>query len=327
MADEPKPPQQKWYHTAPGYLTATAALVGSITAAVTGLSQLGRLPFEVRIRRQRPSRRRPRHRARRSGRASRVVAARGNARARAQRARTAHAHALTDRPRPAPAPRTRHVPPQPRRRRRPHRPRRSGARTSAATAQPRREDRKHRSRHDAGARERIARVQQQQQRRRQVHRDDGDAGERQQRRLAARRNAGDSQRRRPRRRPCSSRAKGVSIDVAGKTVPISGTATAHTEFNAAPSTKGIGLGRVHSGGRASLAATDRWRDGHPAVARKLSVVQQAWTAASQRRVSARPSSARDRGCVTSCIPFHWSEIWPWSIASRTFFSRRAPSGR
>ena len=40
MADEPKPPQ-KWYHTAPGYLTATAALVGSITAAVTGLSQLG----------------------------------------------------------------------------------------------------------------------------------------------------------------------------------------------------------------------------------------------------------------------------------------------
>jgi hypothetical protein len=41
MADESKPPQQKWYHTAPGYLTATAALVGSITAAITGLSQLG----------------------------------------------------------------------------------------------------------------------------------------------------------------------------------------------------------------------------------------------------------------------------------------------
>src|SRR4051794_16598468 len=41
MADESKPPQQKWYHTAPGYLTAAAALVGSITAAVTGLSQLG----------------------------------------------------------------------------------------------------------------------------------------------------------------------------------------------------------------------------------------------------------------------------------------------
>ncbi|MBA2683305.1 MAG: hypothetical protein H0U66_02270, partial [Gemmatimonadaceae bacterium] len=40
MADEQKP-QQKWFHTAPGYLTATAALVGSITAAVTGLSQLG----------------------------------------------------------------------------------------------------------------------------------------------------------------------------------------------------------------------------------------------------------------------------------------------
>ena len=41
MADESKPPHQKWYHTAPGYLTATAALVGSITAAVTALSQLG----------------------------------------------------------------------------------------------------------------------------------------------------------------------------------------------------------------------------------------------------------------------------------------------
>jgi len=40
MANE-QGPQQKWYHTAPGYLTATAALVGSITAAVTGLSQLG----------------------------------------------------------------------------------------------------------------------------------------------------------------------------------------------------------------------------------------------------------------------------------------------
>jgi hypothetical protein len=39
MADDQNRP--KWYHTAPGYLTATAALVGSITAAVTGLSQLG----------------------------------------------------------------------------------------------------------------------------------------------------------------------------------------------------------------------------------------------------------------------------------------------
>jgi len=52
-------------------------------------------------------------------------------------------------------------------------------------------------------------------------------------------------------------AKGVSIDVAGKTVPIKGTATAHTEFNAAPSTKGIGLGAcIPEGGRISLRLTD-----------------------------------------------------------------------
>jgi len=52
-------------------------------------------------------------------------------------------------------------------------------------------------------------------------------------------------------------AKGVSIDVAGKTVPVKGTATAHTEFNAAPSTKGIGLGAcIPEGGRVSLRLTD-----------------------------------------------------------------------
>ena len=52
-------------------------------------------------------------------------------------------------------------------------------------------------------------------------------------------------------------AKGVSIDVAGKAVPISGTATAHTEFNAAPSAKGIGIGAcIPQGGRVSLRLTD-----------------------------------------------------------------------
>jgi hypothetical protein len=52
-------------------------------------------------------------------------------------------------------------------------------------------------------------------------------------------------------------AKGVSIDVAGKAVPISGTVTAHTEFNAAPSAKGIGIGAcIPQGGRVSLRLTD-----------------------------------------------------------------------
>jgi hypothetical protein len=52
-------------------------------------------------------------------------------------------------------------------------------------------------------------------------------------------------------------ASGVSIDVAGKTVPIKGSATAHTEFNAAPSAKGIGLGAcIPEGGRVSLRLTD-----------------------------------------------------------------------
>ena len=39
MADQQNPP--KWYHTVPGYVTATATLIGSIAAAAAGLSQLG----------------------------------------------------------------------------------------------------------------------------------------------------------------------------------------------------------------------------------------------------------------------------------------------
>jgi hypothetical protein len=40
-------------------------------------------------------------------------------------------------------------------------------------------------------------------------------------------------------------------------VPISGTATAKTEFNAAPSAKGIGIGAcIPQGGRVSLRLTD-----------------------------------------------------------------------
>jgi hypothetical protein len=52
-------------------------------------------------------------------------------------------------------------------------------------------------------------------------------------------------------------AKGVSIDVSGKAVPITGTATAKTEFNAAPSAKGLGIGAcIPQGGRVSLRLSD-----------------------------------------------------------------------
>ncbi|MBK5187892.1 MAG: hypothetical protein JJD97_06570 [Gemmatimonadaceae bacterium] len=52
-------------------------------------------------------------------------------------------------------------------------------------------------------------------------------------------------------------AKGVSIDVAGKTVAISGSATAHTEFTAGPSQTGLGIGAcIPQGGRISLRLSD-----------------------------------------------------------------------
>ena len=52
-------------------------------------------------------------------------------------------------------------------------------------------------------------------------------------------------------------AKGVSMDVGGKTIPIAGSATAHTEFTAGPTQKGLGIGAcIPQGGRVSLRLTN-----------------------------------------------------------------------
>ena len=52
-------------------------------------------------------------------------------------------------------------------------------------------------------------------------------------------------------------AKGVSINVGGKTVAITGSATAHTEFTAGATQKGLGIGAcIPQGGRVSLRLSD-----------------------------------------------------------------------
>jgi hypothetical protein len=52
-------------------------------------------------------------------------------------------------------------------------------------------------------------------------------------------------------------ASGVSIDVGGKTVKVSGAASAQTEFAAGPNQKGFGIGAcIPQGGRISLRLAD-----------------------------------------------------------------------
>ena len=247
MADELKP-QQKWYQTAPGYLTATAALVGSITAAVTGLSQLG-------IFHSKPDTPTPA-----------PVVAPASATAPTSAQRTARRYAPENRaPAPAPAPRT------------PSRASTSApaaapapatstaapvsdsggarARTTSATA-PRREDGLDRPWDHARARQRIAGVQQRQQQwdkftTTTVTPVSGSNGVSLPVGTQVILSVVTA------KAPVFITAKGISINVAGKTVPISGTATAQTEFNAAPSAKGIGIGAcIPQGGRVSLRLTD-----------------------------------------------------------------------
>ena len=255
MADEPKP-QQKWFHTAPGYLTATAALVGSITAAITGLSQLGVFhksdtpPAPVvapaapsaasqhgSARRGAPGVSRSSERNEPQRGASRTRARAPRLRARRSRPTTAPAAtppaaappAAAPAPAPAPAP-----PPAP--------VAKTGNIGPGTTI-------------ELASGSRVCSTSSS--RRRQVHDDDGDDCERQQRHLTSRRHAGDSERRNAAKAPVYITAKGVSIDVAGKTVPITGTATAHTEFTAAPTQKGIGIGAcIPQGGRVSLRLSD-----------------------------------------------------------------------
>jgi len=253
MADEPKPPQQKWYHTAPGYLTATAALVVSITAAVTGLSQLGVFhtksdtPPAAVAPAPAPSsssqRAAPAHR----GADTRVPETRAPARSEpAPRTATPPATAPATQPRtsapapvtsapaatPAPAP----APPPP-----PAPVAKTGNIGPGTTL-------------ELASGSRVC----------SNSSSDGDKFTA----TTVTPVSGSNGVTLPvgtqvilgvvlAKAPVFITTKGVSIDVAGKAVPISGTGSAHTEFNAAPSTKGIGLGAcIPEGGRISLRLTD-----------------------------------------------------------------------
>lgn len=255
MADEPKPPQQKWYHTAPGYLTATAALVGSITAAVTGLSQLGIFhtksdtPPAAVAPAAAPSSSSQRAAATHRGQSEpRVPETRAPARGEpAPRTVTPPATAPPTQPRtsapaptttapaatPAPAPAPPPPPPAP-----VAKTGNIGPGTTLELASGSRVCSNSSSDGDKFTATTVTPV------------------------------SGSNGITLPvgtqvilsvvsAKAPVFITTKGVSIDVAGKAVPISGTGTAHTEFNAAPSTKGIGLGAcIPEGGRISLRLTD-----------------------------------------------------------------------
>lgn len=61
----------------------------------------------------------------------------------------------------------------------------------------------------------------------------------------------------PQKAPKFIGASGVSIDVSGKAVKVSGDASAQTEFSAGPNDNGFGIGAcIPQGGRISLRLTD-----------------------------------------------------------------------
>ncbi|MEO8880603.1 MAG: hypothetical protein ABI446_09415 [Gemmatimonadaceae bacterium] len=234
MADELKP-QQKWYHSAPGYLTATAALVGAITAAVTGLSQLGvfhsktAAPAAVVAPVAAPS-------SNASQRTThRTPESRGSSRTQPS-APVVHSAPLpvtvppaaTPAPAPAPAP-----PPAP-----VAKMGSIGPGTTLELASGSRVCSNGSSEGDKFTTTTVTPV-------------SGSNGVSLPVGTQVILSVVMAQ------APVFITAKGVSIDVAGKAVPISGTGTAHTEFNAAPSAKGIGLGAcIPEGGRVSLRLTD-----------------------------------------------------------------------
>lgn len=248
MADEPKP-QQKWYHTAPGYLTATAALVGSITAAVTGLSQLGvfhskpdtpsaavapasaassasqrsghRGAPEIRT----PARVEP---------ARRGASSTAPAIAPAPAPVTSHPATVTAPPAAAPAPAPAPAPP-------PVPVAKTGSIGPGTTLELASGSRVCSNGSSDGDKFTTTTVT-------PVSGSNGISLPVGTQVILSVVSA---------KAPVFITAKGVSIDVAGKAVPVSGTATAHTEFNAAPSAKGIGIGAcIPQGGRVSLRLTD-----------------------------------------------------------------------
>jgi hypothetical protein len=250
MADEPKP-QQKWYHTAPGYLTAAAALVGSITAAVTGLSQLGVFHSKSDTP---PAAVAPATASSSSSRST-APARRGasETRARSEPAPRAGSRTQPAAPAPAPAPATSHpapaatppaatpapapAPPPP-----PPAPVAKtgniGPGTTLELASGSRVCSNSSSDGDKFTATTVTPV-------------SGSNG------VSLPVGTQVILSVQTAKAPVFITAKGVSIDVAGKAVPVSGSATGHTEFNAAPSTKGIGLGAcIPQGGRLSLRLTD-----------------------------------------------------------------------
>ena len=249
MADQQKP-QQKWYHTAPGYLTATAALVGSITAAVTGLSQLGVFhsksdtpaPAVAPASASAPTA---------AQRAARRSAPENRAPARVEPApRTPSRAAPSSAPAPAPAishpapvtapsaaaPAPAPPPPPP-----PAPVAKTGSIGPGTTLELASGSRVCSNGSADGDKFTTSTVS-------PVSGSNGISLPVGTQVILSVVTA---------KAPVFITAKGVSIDVAGKAVPISGTATAQTEFNAAPSAKGIGIGAcIPQGGRVSLRLTD-----------------------------------------------------------------------
>jgi hypothetical protein len=250
MADEQKP-QQKWYSTAPGYLTATAALVGSITAAVTGLSQLGVFhskpdtPAPAVAAASAPAPTAAQRAARRSAPENRAPARVEPAPRTPSRAAPSSAPEAA----PAPAPAISHpvvtAPP--------------AAAPAPAPAPPPAPVAKTGSigpgtTLELASGSRVC--------------SNGSADGDKFTTTTVSPVSGSNGISLPvgtqvilsvvtAKAPVFITAKGVSMDVAGKTVPISGTATAQTQFNAAPSAKGIGIGAcIPQGGRVSLRLTD-----------------------------------------------------------------------
>jgi hypothetical protein len=248
MADEPKP-QQKWFHTAPGYLTATAALVGSITAAVTGLSQLGifhsksETPSAAVAPATAPSSPSQRGTAstHRGTAESRAPAPRTGARtepsaAPAPAPATSHPAPAATPPAATPAPAPAPPPPPP-----PAPVAKTGNIGPGTTLELASGSRVCSNSSSDGDKFTATTVT-------PVSGSNGVSLPVGTQVILSVQTA---------KAPVFITAKGVSLDVAGKTVPISGSATGHTEFNAAPSAKGIGLGAcIPQGGRLSLRLSD-----------------------------------------------------------------------
>ena len=246
MADE----QKKWYHTVPGYLTATATLIGSIAAAAAGLSQLGVFhkdtppaavaatpaPASGEAQRTSSHRSEPRSTTRSaepSGRAPAPAPAPVHTTTPASAPATAPASAPAAAPAPAPALRP---PPPP-----------AAPVSKTGTIGP-------------GTTLELASGS-------RVCSTDSKAGDKFTATTVSAVSGSNGVSLPsgtqvilsvvPEKAPRFISASGVSIDVGGKTVKVSGSASAQTEFSAGPNQKGFGIGAcIPQGGRISLRLAD-----------------------------------------------------------------------